>query len=279
MKKVIVYCVNGYGYRVAYSLNKEQYDVVAFSDSDPETWGHKLYPGGGTVIPPAEINNVEYDHIIIALAEYAQEISKSLVENYAVDAKKILVFQPRLPGFSLEDERIIELRRCIAVQQERNVKGNVAEVGVYRGDFARELNYYYPERKLYLFDTFEGFDTRDGIKDADIHAFKDTSVEYVLSRMPNPQQCIVRKGYFPETAEGIEDRFAFVSLDCDLYKPILAGLKFFYPRLSKGGYIFVHDFGTIHFDGVKKAVYEFCEEYGAAMVPIVDRCSTAIIAK
>lgn len=46
MKKVIIYCANGYGERVAYSLNKDEYDIVAFSDSNPETWGRKLYPGG-----------------------------------------------------------------------------------------------------------------------------------------------------------------------------------------------------------------------------------------
>ena len=39
------------------------------------------------------------------------------------------------------------------------------------------------------------------------------------------------------------EKFAFVSLDTDLYKPTLAGLEFFWPRMSKGGFIFIHDFG------------------------------------
>lgn len=231
------------------------------------------------MIPPAEIKNMEYDYIVIAVSQYAQEITKSLVADHAVNAKKICVFQPEIQELSCEEERIVMLRRCISIQKERNVQGNMAEVGVYRGDFARLLNYYFPEKKLYLFDTFEGFDARDEVRAVDIDNFKDTSVQYVLSRMPNPPQCIVRKGYFPDTAEDIDDQFSFVSLDCDLYKPILAGLKFFYPRLTRGGYIFVHDFGSIHYDRVKQAVYEFCEEYGAAMVPIVDRCLSAIIVK
>src|SRR5215217_3679490 len=43
-----------------------------------------------------------------------------------------------------------------------NVPGNVAELGVFKGKFARFINQYFPDRSLYLFDTFEGFDQRDG---------------------------------------------------------------------------------------------------------------------
>lgn len=70
-----------------------------------------------------------------------------------------------------------------------------------------------------------------------------------------------------------------MSLDCDLYSSILAGLEFFYPRLVKGGYIFVHDFGSYHFEGVKKAVYEYCERQDTSIVPIVDRNLSIIISK
>jgi O-methyltransferase len=42
-----------------------------------------------------------------------------------------------------------------------NIEGNVAELGVFRGDFAKFINISFPDRKLYLFDTFEGFDEKD----------------------------------------------------------------------------------------------------------------------
>jgi hypothetical protein len=49
---------------------------------------------------------------------------------------------------------------------------------------------------------------------------------------------IILKGYFPETARGLEnERFAFVMLDVDNYEASLAGLEFFYPRLNHGGYM------------------------------------------
>ena len=42
-----------------------------------------------------------------------------------------------------------------------NVEGCVAEVGVYRGGFARLINQVFRDRRFFLFDTFKGFDSRD----------------------------------------------------------------------------------------------------------------------
>lgn len=52
--------------------------------------------------------------------------------------------------------------RLIAEQiNVSGVPGDVAELGVYRGDFAVLLNLAFSERRLHLFDTFDGFDERD----------------------------------------------------------------------------------------------------------------------
>ena len=51
---------------------------------------------------------------------------------------------------------------CISREIYRNgIKGAVAEAGVYKGTTAKRMNRYFPDRKIYLFDTFEGFDIRD----------------------------------------------------------------------------------------------------------------------
>jgi hypothetical protein len=44
---------------------------------------------------------------------------------------------------------------------ERGTPGALAELGVYKGNSAKILHLASPMRKLYLFDTFEGFDARD----------------------------------------------------------------------------------------------------------------------
>lgn len=168
---------------------------------------------------------------------------------------------------------------------KKGLKGNVAELGVYKGKFARYINQYFPGRKLYLFDTFEGFDKRDIAKEkkesfsTGEQDFSNTSVQAVLQLMPFRENCIPVKGFFPESAKGIEDNFVLVSLDTDLYEPIYNGLVFFYPRLVNGGYILVHDFNNEEYKGARKAVEQFCSEQKINFIPLPDVAGSAIIAK
>ncbi len=169
--------------------------------------------------------------------------------------------------------------------EERNIQGAIAELGVYQGASAQLLNELFPDRKLYLFDTFEGFDDRDlEVESAEKYSsgkmeFADTSVEAVMARMPHPEQCVVRKGYFPGTSEGLDETFALVSIDTDLYLPIYEGLKYFYPRVSSGGYIFIHDYNHKKFEGSKAAVRQFSEEMKVPFLPIPDTAGSAVIMK
>ena len=167
----------------------------------------------------------------------------------------------------------------------KNLKGNVAELGVYKGKFARYINQYFSDRLFYLFDTFEGFDSRDvnaetaknfssGEQD-----FSDTSVEGVLQRMPFRDKCKAVKGFFPESARDVNDSFVFVSLDADLFEPLYNGLIFFYPKLVAGGYIFIHDFNNDAYPGARKAVEQFCSEQNISFLPIPDLGGSAIITK
>ncbi len=213
--------------------------------------------------------------------------SKALSQRH-IHIIKTLPYLKRNRRLSLE--RLDYVRRSsleLAASEiyENKLIGNIAELGVYKGDFAKDINSVFSDRKLYLFDTFEGFDERDRITErkntfssAD-QDFSDTSTEYVLSRMPHRENCIVKKGFFPQTAEGLEDNFVFVSIDTDLYEPIYKGLQYFYPRLVKGGYIFVHDFNNDEYKGAKEAVKKFCAEAGIGFVPIADVGGSAIISK
>ena len=169
--------------------------------------------------------------------------------------------------------------------KRKNLSGNVAELGVYKGKFSRYINQYFPDRILYLFDTFEGFDKRDITSDttqklsSGDQDFTDTSIESVIRLMPFPEKCRPVKGYFPESARDIDDRFVFVSLDTDLFDPIYSGLSFFYPKLVAGGYIFVHDFNSDAYKGVRLAVEQFCTEQHINYLPLPDLAGSVIILK
>lgn len=181
--------------------------------------------------------------------------------------------------------RINNFELIVEEIKEKKLNGECAELGVYKGEFAKYINEAFSDKKLYLFDTFEGFDSKDiaiekkhdfseGNQD-----FSNTSVTEVLKKMKYPENCIIKKGWFPESLEGIEETFCFVSLDADLFKPIYDGLEYFYPRLVKGGYIFVHDYNNDLYSGAKEAVKTFCHKNNIPYVPISDSWGTVVIGK
>lgn len=213
---------------------------------------------------------------------------KTLVKKKKVTITSSLQYLDRERNIDTRYFDYIRLATLELVCQEikaNKVPGNVAELGVFKGKFSRYINQHFPDRFLYLFDTFEGFDKRDVRTEEHNNYstanqdFSQTSVHQVLNIMPHADQCIVKKGYFPQSASDVEDTFALVSLDTDLFEPIYNGLTFFYPRLSKGGYILVHDFNNDLYKGVRDAVVRFCTENGIGYVPIPDKAGSAIISK
>lgn len=172
---------------------------------------------------------------------------------------------------------------------KRKIPGEVAELGVFRGDFAKNINKAFPKKKLYLFDTFQSFNpseaelekTRDTCNDAYVDAFKDTDIQMVMDKMKYPDNIVVKQGLFPQSLNGLEESFAFVSIDVDLEQSTYDGLSYFYPRLSSGGYIFIHDYNYGYFDVVNRAVEKYEKDIGhiLAKVPLCDYDGTVVVTK
>ncbi|MBO6178027.1 MAG: hypothetical protein J6O04_02490 [Selenomonadaceae bacterium] len=85
-------------------------------------------------------------------------------------------------------------------------------------------------------------------------------------------------GVFPDTIQDSDkkEKYAFVSLDPDLYAPILAGLEYFVPRLVPGGEIFVHDYFSAEDPGVKRAVSEFMMQNKISVSPLGDSVTLVV---
>ncbi len=175
--------------------------------------------------------------------------------------------------------RLTTMALAVHTVSRKNIPGSLAEVGVFRGDLSRVLRRLAPERKLYLFDTFEGFSHRD--LEAPDERFKDTSLDRVKTMIGDLTKVIFRVGYFPDTAVGLEDeRFSFVMLDVDKYKPTLAGLEFFYPRLSPGGYMMIHDYHSPESDyAVSQAVEQFLADKPELLVAVADSGGSVLFRK
>ena len=166
------------------------------------------------------------------------------------------------------------------------VDGAVAELGVGVGTFAAMLNHYFPDRRIYLFDTFAGFDARD--LDADAargragapYGVTEVTAEEVRTRLPHPENAEFRVGWFPDSAVDCEGEiFCLVNVDVGLYQPTYAGLKWFYPRLAAGGYLLVNDYNNAHTPGVQEAVHQFSLETGAAYTVLPDFGAHALFVK
>lgn len=167
---------------------------------------------------------------------------------------------------------------------KEHIPGDFAELGVYKGATASVLAIMARRsgRNVYLLDTFEGFSQRDlvGVDAAKNLEFGDTSIEGVRAVVGNDSVHFI-KGYFPESAENIpnDTKFSLVHIDCDLYAPVKSGLEYFWPRLSPGGFMIIHDYSSFYWDGAEKAVDEFFSNKPEKVLLIPDVSGTAAVRK
>lgn len=269
---------------------KEDTQISFFVDNNPEKWGRRIL--GHLIMKPEVLLQEEYDRVVIAVDDMAldkrdilDDILKQL-DTLNVPMSKIVLSTGR---FDSGDRRVDYLQKLSRILLENGIKGAVAECGVYRGHFSGYMNECFPQKTLYLFDTFEGFDERDIKQEMNSKSLEwynhesnfwksRSSVEATLLRCPYRENVVIKKGFVPETFSGLEEeRFAFVNLDMDLYAPMLSALRFFAPRLELGGVILLHDYYYPALPGVKQAVDEFAQEWEFTIMPIGDDFSIALV--
>jgi len=163
----------------------------------------------------------------------------------------------------------------MAVKKTEKIKGDIAEVGVYRGGSAKLICETTTKKTVHLFDTFEGLPDL-GESDSGRQFNKGeylAPLAYVKKCLRQYRRVHFYKGYFPGTSAPVKNKkFSFVHLDVDIYESTLGSLAFFYPRMSRGGVIISHDYpGST---GVKKAFDEFFADKPEIIieVPVCDQC-------
>ncbi len=261
---------------------------ICFIDNNPQKI-NKIFEGL-RIVSFEEALTFLLDEIIIAVlnrdAESAiyNQIAKSSFKGEVITLNQIN---------HIQDLRLAELRLISREINKKMILGDVAEVGVYRGEFAAEINRTFSSRKLFLFDTFCGFAEEDVALERQLinkggvcysnkekNKFSDTDQNVVFKKLTYPDQAVFVSGRFPQSVGKVKNqitKFAFVSLDLDLYFPTLEGLRFFYPRLNSGGVIMVHDYNSDQYPGVNLAVTQFEEKENLMLIPLADLHGSAII--
>lgn len=260
MKKVIIWGSGGTGKRICSEI-AEKYGILAFVDSDKRKWGGKI-DGIPVRNPEDEIKKMDFDYVIIASQPGYGTICQKLL-GWGVDEDKIISKYVEQPLVS----RIQFLKDMSGIIHREKIQGACAEAGVFEGDFAKHMNALFPDRNLYLFDTFEGFDEKDvaeeekmGVSEAKSGDYRAISIDVVIKKMRHPEKVIIRKGYFPDTAIDVTEKFCFINLDLDLYRPTINGLRWAREHMCDGGVILVHDYYSDTFFGPQRAVDEFMKE-------------------
>lgn len=137
-------------------------------------------------------------------------------------------------------ERIFDL-----VKQTNELEGDVAEVGVYKGGTAKIICEA-TTKPVHLFDTFKGLPAPSMVDDDDMYEGKYHARLKDVREYVNSANAFFYEGMFPESGKAVADKkFSFVHLDVDLCASTLNALKFFYPRMVKGGVILTHDYPTL----------------------------------
>lgn len=258
--------------------------LECYIDNNSDKYGTQL--DNVSVVPLADALTRNVDVIwvatlnIQAAASIEKQIRKAGFEG-------ILRYAHEFRG--AQDLRVAGLRLLADEINARDIDGAVAELGVFKGEFAAELNLLFPNKEIYLFDTFEGFAESDLGVEKEITGgnnvwhpdFADTCIEDVMARLPYPEKAHFIKGYFPDSIEQLcgDEQYVFVSIDPDLYEPTRQGLAYFWPRMVKNGVIMIHDYNSMQFPGVGKAVREFVAEKGIMPVPLADLHGSVLITK
>jgi len=172
-------------------------------------------------------------------------------------------------------KRLDALHYCVLDVLDRGVPGDLIETGVWRGGAcifmrgvlkARGVT----DRVVWLADSFEGLPPPNAAKypqDADykFHEFQElaVSLEQVQENFRRygllDDQVRFLKGWFRDTLPSAPVKsLAVLRLDGDLYESTMDALTHLYPKLEKGGYAIIDDYGSV------KACRQAVEDYRAA---------------
>ena len=159
----------------------------------------------------------------------------------------------------------------------------MAELGCYRGDTSWQLNVLMPDRKLYLFDTFEGSMNgmltwnEAGCSTLRRPVFRDRQGK-LMERMPCPDRLLSGRAGFPKPPLTLKMKhFVWSAWTPACTSPPWPAGIFLSPH-GRGGVILLSGCSGTRYRGVAKAVEDLETRYGALlMLPVGDLDGTVMI--
>lgn len=186
-----------------------------------------------------------------------------IIKPLDVDSIEILndeLFQQSV--LEVKDRTLLDTARLANLWQLcrcSNPQGAMMEVGSYRGGGALHLSNCCPDRKIYVCDSFLGFEALDEKLDTLFghHMFLDTTIEEIGAMFKNKgRDYEIVAGFFPSCCIETLSPLSFVHLDVDVYKATKESLEFLAPLMMPRSFIVLDDYRRSTL-GVDQAVQEF----------------------
>jgi O-methyltransferase len=197
------------------------------------------------------------------------------------------------PYTMTSDERLQALIDAVRYCVRRNVPGDFAECGVWRGGSVLAMLLTLQEegvsdRDVHLFDTFEGMTapTEHDVSSIDPPALETWSqtegkawsqfFDESIFNLEQVREALTTSGYPAHRLHFVKgpvedtlptnapNQLALLRLDTDWYESTRHELEHLYPRLTDGGVLIIDDYG--HWDGARRAVDEYLEQTGQQLL-------------
>lgn len=159
----------------------------------------------------------------------------------------------------------------------------IAEIGVFKGEFSKFILYNLIPEELFLVDTFQGY-VGSGDKDGNNIEYTNLEEEYnqLTTYFKEISNVHIVKDYSYNFINQLPDNYLdIIYIDGDhSYEGVIKDLNASYDKIKVGGYICGHDYISPRFEGVVRAVDEFCIKYKLKIDYISDDgCPTYCITK
>lgn len=194
-----------------------------------------------------------------------RKLKKNMVSFYYLEPERIEILKYAKSILQTGTILLHPIEICqlaMLVKNTSKIRGDIAEVGVYKGGSASVICKYKNDRTVHLIDTFKGLpktqpEDKNLISNISYNEGQyKASLVMVKKLLSQYNDVYIYKGKFPENSQNLEGKkFSFVHLDLDIYESTIGCLRFFYPRMNKGGVIITHDYQNAF--GVRKAFDEF----------------------